>query len=77
MCLNSTQIRRSILQVLHFGAAGLVAGSLVAAPIFPRATSNFSYSDSLPTLENSSSTLNAATDADWKGKLPISDFDGR
>jgi uncharacterized protein (DUF1800 family) len=72
MRLNSTQIRRSVLRVLHFGAAGLVAGSLVAAPIFPCATYSFSYRDSFATLENSSST--SKDDSTWKGRLPISDL---
>ncbi len=54
MRLNSKQMRRIVLRVLHFGAAGLVAGSLIAAPIIPRAAYNFSYRDSLPTIEISS-----------------------
>jgi len=72
----SKQIRLGVLRVLHFGAAGLVAGSLMAAPILPRAAYNFSYSDSLPTLENSLPTsIDSSKDStDWKGRLPISDL---
>ncbi len=68
----SKQIRWGVLRVLHFGAAGLVAGSLMAAPNFPRAHNAFFYRDSLPTLENSPST--SKDDAAWKGRLPISDL---
>jgi uncharacterized protein (DUF1800 family) len=76
MRLNSIQMRWGILRVLHFGAAGLMVGSLLAAPILPRTANTFSYRDSLPTLGNSSSTSkdSPTDDAGWKGKLPISDL---
>jgi len=76
MRIASSRMRWGVLQVLQFGAVGLVTGSLLAAPILPRAAYEFSYRDSLPTLENSRpTTKNSSKDgADWKGKLPISDL---
>jgi len=75
MRFNSTQIRRTVFRALHFGAAGLAAGSLMAAPILPSATHTFSYGDSLRTLESISASGNSSSDdATWKGKLPISDL---
>jgi uncharacterized protein (DUF1800 family) len=76
MLSNSKWLRWGVLRLLHFGAAGLVAGSLMAVPILPRAENTFSYRDSLPTLENSSSTSKGTSkdSADWKGRLPISDL---
>jgi uncharacterized protein (DUF1800 family) len=69
MRANSKQVKMSVLRVLHFGAAGLVAGSLLAVPMISRATDLFAYSGSLPIVENSSKD-----DAGWKGRLPITEL---
>lgn len=76
MCLTSTRMRRGVLQVLHFGAAGFVAGSLMAAPILPRSANILSVRDSLPTLANFSTTSKDAPKDDpaWKERLPIADL---
>jgi len=76
MRFNSERTCRGILRVLHIGAAGLVAGFLLGAPILPRAANSFSYSDSFPRSADSSSPSKDASkdDAVWKGRLPISEL---
>jgi len=65
----SNRMRRGVLQVLHIGAAGLVAGSLLAAPLLPRTANSYADSGSLSTLKDSSKDETA-----WKGRLPITDL---
>jgi uncharacterized protein (DUF1800 family) len=73
---NSKRIRWGVLRVLHFGAAGLVAGSLLAAPLLSRAANSFSYHDSFATSADSSSSSKDSSkdDSAWKGRLPITDL---
>ncbi len=66
---KSNATRRGFLRVLHACAAGLVAASLLATPMFLRAENSIAHDDSLPGSDNSSKD-----DAAWKGRLSITDL---
>jgi uncharacterized protein (DUF1800 family) len=69
MRTTSVWNRRRVGRLLHFGAAGLVAGSLLAAPQLSRPTHVPAYTVDSNNPNNSS---NAAVD--WKGRLPITEL---
>jgi uncharacterized protein (DUF1800 family) len=69
MRTTSVWNRRHVGRLLHFGAAGLVAGSLLTAPLLSRPTHVPVYTADSNTLIDS-----AKVEVDWKGPLPITDL---
>src|ERR1700689_4468288 len=78
MCLKELLAMRSISDIrmggrverlLHLCAAGLIAGSLLTAPLLSRTTdARINHSASV------SSNNSSKDDAAWKGRLPITDL---
>jgi uncharacterized protein (DUF1800 family) len=65
-----------VFRVLHTSAAGLVAGSVLAAPMFSRPAGSVSYRNSPATLNRSSFTSSDSSKdvAGWQGQLPITEL---
>src|ERR1700722_6801071 len=69
MRLRSTRMPWRSLRLLQFGAVGLVAGSLFAAPLLSRVAAS-----SFRTSAAARPTDSSKNETAWKGRLPITDL---